>query len=659
MNNKTDNSNYSNDSIVMLKGEERVRSRPAVIFGSDGLEGCEHAFFEILSNSVDEAREGYGKDIEVVVYEDGSFSVKDYGRGIPLDYNKTEKRYNWELVYCEMYAGGKMDRDNYQFSLGLNGLGACATQYCSEYFEVEVVRGGYKYNLQFKHGKNIGGLKKEKTTSDISYTFQHWKPDYSVFTDINIPEDHLLTLLEQQSVVNKGISFHYFNKITKTEKTFCCPDGILGYINNITAGQQLLSVPVYHEKEGVGKDRSDKAEYKVKITFAFCFNNDRHGCLYFHNSSFLENGGSPDKAVKSAFTASIDAILTKQNKYQKGESKITFNDIEDSLLFISSTFSTETSYANQTKKAITNKFIQDYMTDVIKSFLETWFIENTFEAEKVLAQLLANKRSRESAEKQRLNIKKKLVGAIDINNRVEKFVDCRSKDVAHREIYIVEGDSALGSCKLGRDANFQGIMPVRGKILNCLKATDSKIFSSEIITDLVKVLGCGVEHLNKKYKDIPPFDINKLNWNKIIICTDSDIDGFQIRTLILTMIHRLMPSLITKGKVYIAETPLYEITYKGKETFFAFDDREKNAYLKGKDLKKATIQRSKGLGENDPEMMWQTTMNPETRRLIRVTEEDAIKMADTFDLLLGDNLSGRKQFIQENGHLYLDSLDLS
>ena len=297
------------------------------------------------------------------------------------------------------------------------------------------------------------------------------------------------------------------------------------------------------------------------------------------------------------------------------------------------------------------------MTDFLRSQLEVYFIEHKAEADRVADQVLVNKRSREQAEKARLTIKKKLTGSMDISNRVQKFVDCRSRDVSKREIYIVEGDSALGACKLSRDAEFQGIMPVRGKILNCLKADYGRIFKSEIITDLIKVLGCGVE-VQKHIKELPAFELDSLRWSKIIICTDADVDGFQIRTLILTMLYRLAPTLIKEGYVYIAESPLYEIESGGK-TWFAYSEREKAEILDGIGRARVSISRSKGLGENDPDMMWLTTMNPETRRLIRVMPEDAERTSEMFDLLLGDNLAGRKQHISDFGSQYLDLADIS
>ncbi len=657
---------YGNESISQLKGADRVRKRPGVIFGSDGLDGCQHAVFEILSNSIDEAREGYGNYITLTRYADKSIEVEDFGRGCPLDWNANEKRFNWELVFCELYAGGKYannEGENYEYSLGLNGLGSCATQYASEYMDVTVWRDGNKYELHFKKGKVVGKKGQELTISPADRkktgTTIKWRPDLEVFTDIDIPEEFFKDVLHRQAVVNAGITFRFRNQNgNKFEVTdYVYENGILDYVKEI-ADENPLTTPCFISAERKGRDREDKPEYKVKLSAAFCFSNKVNLTEYYHNSSWLEYGGAPEKATRNAFVYAIDAYIKKIGKYQKNESKISFQDVSDCLILVTNCFSTQTSYENQTKKAITNRFIQEAMTDFFKERLEVYFIENKPEADKIAEQVLVNKRSREAAEKTRLGMKKKLSGSIDIANRVQKFVDCRSKDPEKREIYIVEGDSALGACKLSRDADFQGIMPVRGKILNCLKADYVRIFKSDVITDLLKVLGCGVEVQAKGKKDLNAFDINNLRWNKIIICTDADVDGFQIRTLILTMIYRLVPTLIREGYVYIAESPLYEIESKGK-TYFAYSDKEKTDIVASLNGAKASINRSKGLGENDPDMMWMTTMNPETRRLIKVMPEDAERMAQVFDLLLGDDLAGRKNHIAENGYLYLDMTDIS
>ena len=657
---------YGNESIQLLKDEQRVRQKPAVIFGSDGLEGCEHAAFEILSNAIDEAREGHGSLVTLTYFEDKSIEVEDFGRGCPLDWNPNDKRWNWELVFCELYAGGKYKNNeggDYDYSLGTNGLGSCATQYASEYMDVTVWRDEKKYSLHFKKGKVCGKKGKELTVEPADRkktgTTIRWRPDLEVFTDIDIPVEYFEEMLHKQAVVNAGVTFRLrVQKGSRFEtKEYLYANGIEDYVKEF-AGENPLTLPVMISAERKGRDRDDLPDYKVKISACFCFSKDTQIQEYYHNSSWLENGGSPEKAARSAFTSAIDNYIKQQSKYTKNESSVKWQDIQDCLILVTNCFSTQTSYENQTKKAINNRFIQQAMTEFFKAQLEVYFIENKPEADRIADQVLVNKRSREHAEKARQNIKNNLQQKIDMANRVQKFIDCRSKDTGRREVYIVEGDSAAGACRQSRDAEFQGVMPVRGKILNCLKADYVRIFKSEIITDLLKVLGCGVEVKDKHSKDLSTFDLNNLRWNKVIICTDADVDGFQIRTLILTMLYRLVPTLIKEGYVYIAESPLYEIECKDK-TYFAYSDREKAEILESLKGAKCTINRSKGLGENDPDMMWMTTMNPETRRLIKVLPEDAEKMAEVFELLLGDNLEGRKQHIATCGAQYLDMLDVS
>lgn len=655
------NKEYGNESIKSLKGADRVRKRPAVIFGSDGIEGCQHSIFEIMSNSIDEAREGRGNKIIITRFEDGSVEIQDFGAGIPVDYNSAEKTENWKLLFCEMYAGGKYDAgsDNYEYSLGLNGLGLCATQYASEYMDAEIHRDGFCYKLHFEHGENIGGLDKQPYDKKDTGSRIKWKPDLKVFTDINVPLDYFKETIKRQAIVNDGVTFVLKNQTGAKFETFeySYKNGIKDYVEELAADTAFTS-PQYWECERVGRDRADLKDYKLKIKASLCFSQKVQLKEYYHNSSFLEHGGSPDKAFRSAFVNEINAYLKANNKYNKSDSQINVQDVEDILILVISSFSTQTSYENQTKKAITNKFIQDAMTEFFRKQLEVYFIENKMEAEKIADQVIINMRSRIKAENTRKSLKKTLQTKMDMTNRVQKFVDCRSKDVNEREIFIVEGDSALGACKQARDADFQAIMPIRGKILNCLKCEYDKIFKSEIITDLIKVLGCGVEVRSKASKDLTAFDMNNLRWNKILICTDADVDGFHIRTLVLTMIYRLMPKLIEEGRVFIDESPLYEVTCKD-QTYFAYDEVEMEKIRQEIGNQKYTVQRSKGLGENEAEMMALTTMNPATRRLILVTPDEAEKTSQMFDLLLGDNLEGRKQYITDFGHLYIDSADVS
>ena len=657
---------YDDQSIKSLKGAERVRKRPAVIFGSDDLIGCQHSFIEILANSVDEAREGYGDKIIVKKYLDLSIEVEDFGRGVPLGYNEKEKRWNWELVFCELYAGGKYDNNNgnsaYEFSLGLNGLGATATQYASEFMTVRSYNGKTLSEMNFKSGEPRGEL----AVSDIEIkpgvkrqgTIIRWRPDLKVFKEIDIPVDFLDATLRRQAFVNAGIRFileveKSSGKFEKTEYFY--ENGVADYIAEITDGITLTQ-PVLWRIETMGRDREDLPDYKFKAEITFCF--AKSGMAeYYHNASFLEYGGAPDKAVKNAFTYAIDKYIKGQNKYSKNEQKISFQDIADNLSVIINSASTQTSYENQTKKAITNAFIAKALTDFIKSNLEIYLTENHAAANTIINQVLLNKRARESAEKTKIDIKKKLTGTMDVSTRVDKFIPCHSKDPELREVYIVEGDSAASSCKLARNAEFQAIMPVRGKTLNCMKSSYDKIFASDIILDLLKVIGCGVEIKTNKKTDLATFDYNLLKWNKIIICTDADEDGFQIRTLLLAMFYRLLPTLIEKGKIFIAESPLFEINC-GSDTYFAYDEQEKNEILAKLGNKKYTLQRSKGLGENEADMMSQTTMCPQTRRLIAVTPADAEETARMFDVLLGDALAERKKFITEYGSKYIKDADI-
>lgn len=655
---------YGNQSIKTLKGADRVRQKPSVIFGSDGIEGCEHSYFEILSNSVDEAREGYGDTINTTVFRDGTLEVEDFGRGIPLDYNEKEERYNWELVFCELYAGGKYDRGDsnaYEFSLGLNGLGACATQYSSEFMDVSVYNGAYHYTIGFSKGEKSKDFTKEEYKGKRTGTIIRWKPDLEVFTDTKIPLDYFTQVLKKQAVVNAGLTFNLkFQNADGSffEASYCYQNGIKDYVDEII-GEDPITPSFLWSGERVGKDREDKPEYKVKMQVCLAFSNRTSLVEFYHNSSFLEYGGSPERATRNALVWAFDNYLRENNKYTKNESKITFQDIEDCLVIVINSLSTQTSYENQTKKAITNVFIGEAINDFLRAQMQAFFAENPELREKVINQVLINKRSRESAEKERIGIKTKLIQKLDISNRVEKYVGCRSKDPTKRELYIVEGDSALTSVKLARNAEFQAVIPVRGKTLNCVKSSNEKIFKNEIIVDLLKVIGCGAEikTKTKANKEISGFDYDLLKWDKIIICTDADEDGYQIRTLILTMFYKLLPTLIKRGKVYIAESPLFEITCKDK-SYYAYTESDKDEIIAGLGNAKYSVQRSKGLGENEPDMMSYTTMDPATRRLIQILPDDEEKTYEMFDILLGDNLEGRKEYISTRGPMYVNYADV-
>lgn len=656
---------YNNESIRKLSDRDAIRKKPGVNLGSNDVHGCEHAFFEILSNSLDEYKSGYGDYINVTRKLNGVLEVQDFGRGCPVDFNKIEQVYNWELIFCTLYAGGKCDDDNeiYEDQLGTNGLGTASAQLSSEFFDVEIIRDGYQYNLHFEKGINIDGLKKKKLKKDSSIktgTKQTWKPDLEVFTDIDISIDFFKHICKQQAIINNGVHILFHDEETNFTEDYFYPDGILGYVRELNDNTGIIE-PVCFNSSGRGQDTAQRAEYDVKFEMSFCFNNNVNKIEYYHNSSFLEYGGSPDKALKKAFTEIMDKQIALKGKYNKSERKVKFEDIQDSLICICNSFSSSTSYENQTKKSINNKFIQTFMIEKIKENLEIWFLENKIEGDKVIEQILANKRSSESAERQRVTAKKKLMSKMDMNNRVKKLTPCRSTDNTKTELFIVEGDSAGGSGKQGRNSEFQAIMPIRGKILNCIKSDINKIYKSDIIMDLIRVIGCGIELHGKRSKST--FNLDNLRYDKIIIMTDADIDGDQIKCLVLTMLYKLCPTLITTGHVYIVKTPLFEITIYEKngdeKTIFTYNDAEQQKMLKKLKNKKIRVQRSKGLGENSPEMMWESTMNPETRHLIRVKEEDAKAMEECFELFLGSNIQERKKYIENFGYLYINDLDLN
>ena len=656
---------YGDHSITQLKGADRVRKRPAVIFGSDGLEGCQHAVFEIVSNSVDEAKEGHGDTIVVTRFADWSVQVEDCGRGVPMGYNEREGQFNWYLIFCELYAGGKYENNtegaNYGYALGLNGLGACATQCASAYMEVRSYRDGMLSEMHFKKGEPDGEFSQTPLAPrDKKHgTIIRWLPDLDVFTDIAIPKDYYVDMLKRQAVVNSGVHFILKNEVSAGKfesEEFYYENGIVDRVRELAGGTELTD-PAFYKTETMGRDREDQDDYKLKVEISFCISNKLRQIEYYHNSSWLEHGGSPERATKQAFASALNKYIRNTNKFKKGESQVLFSDVAECLILVVNSYSTKTSYENQTKKAVTNSFIAEFMTEWFKKTLAIYFTEHPAEAERIANQVLINKRSREKANEIKLDVKKKLSASMDVANRVEKFVCCRSKDPERREVYIVEGDSALGSCKISRNAEFQALFAVRGKTLNCMKAGYDRIFASDVIVNMLRVIGCGVELEGKNTGDLSTFDLKNFKWSKVIICTDADEDGFQIRTLILTVFYRLLPTLIELGKVYIAETPLYEITVKD-DTYFAYNEKEKAEILASLEGKKYTLQRSKGLGENDAEMMSKTTMNPATRRLIRVSPSDAAATAQIFETLLGDDLEGRKRFIAENGRNYMNVIDV-
>lgn len=652
--------NYGNMSISSLKDEQQVRQRPAVIFGTNDAQGCGHAVFEIIANSIDEAREGYGNRIEVTITPDNEITVSDNGRGVPMDWNENEQKFNWELVFCTLYASGKYNTDNYSVSLGLNGLGATATQYASEYMEVTSLREGKKYVMKFEKGKPIGKMQVTSDTSGKTGTTIKFKPDKEVFTSIDLPPEFYLDKIRRQAMLHSGISFMVKYKDLHAIE-LCYVNGMKDFIDQTCEHQMLNKGAVMYEQDVHGSDDEAAGEfYDLNMKLAFTFSRSTYYIEMYHNGAYLKDDyeNITDYAIRRGAEAALTEMAKERNLLTKSD-KIAFKDIEEIFTAVGSTNcpGSMTLFKNQTKTAILNPFIGNSYMKFVAASITRWAAENKQTADKVVEEVMLNKKAREAADAVKKKVLKKLSSSIEKPGGMpEKFIECAEKDPMKRELYIVEGDSAAGSCKLARDAKFQAIMPVRGKILNCLKADITRILNSEIITDLIKLYGCGLEVEGKHIKDLPKFDPRKLNWDKIIFCTDADLDGMQIRCLLIAMVYKLMPSLLKMGKVYIAETPLFEIIVSG-QAYFAYDEAEKEQILarlhsEGVKDSKIKINRSKGLGENDPEMMSISTMHPGTRRLVQVHYNDADEqLADLIDALLGNDIETRRFLIDE----YFDS----
>jgi len=654
---------YGQNSITTLKEEQQVRQRPAVIFGTNDEYGAAHGVYEIIANAIDEAREGYGKQIRIVMLNDGTVEVSDDGRGVPMGWNDAEKKYNWELVFCTLYASGKYNSASYGESLGLNGLGATAMQYASEFMDVFSTRGKETSIMRFKKGKPVGELQVVPAIREGNGTTIKFKPDPEVFINIKnnaLPPEYYIDLLRRQAMLHSGLEFVYFHEQLGSPISIKYDNGLQEFIKSIT-NKPILKEPIEFLGEAEGTDDAEKNpdKYKVKMRLAIQFSREASLVELYHNGSHLYEGGVTLDALKVALVKAFEDHAKDIGKLNKTD-KFMFKDIEEILVAIGDTNApgNRTFFKNQTKASINNPFIRDAYLQFVYTNVRYW-LHNDKLGDVVLDEILANKLAREEAEKVSKKVVQKLSKSIGFGDKPKKFVGCKSNSVGERELYIVEGDSALGSVKLARDSQFQAIMPVRGKIINALKEDLTKIIGNEIVQDLLRVLGCGIEVESKYIDNLPKFDINKLEWGKVIICTDADLDGMHIRTLILSLFYRLMPSLLKAGKVYIAETPLFEINYKDK-TYFGYTQQEKDTIIKdlvsqGASMNHIKVQRSKGLGENDPEMMSVSTMNPLTRRLIPVEyPEGDINVPKIFDALLGEDIEERKNIINK----YFESIEV-
>ena len=664
---------YGNESIETIDTErDQVRQKPTIYFGTNDVKGCAHGTFELVTNSLDEIREGHGNFIKVVVDDNNVITVIDNARGVPMGYNTAKETFNWYLVYCKLFASGKYNASNYGASAGLNGVGASITQFASTFMKVVSSRKelviengkeklvGKRYTMNFKDGHPDGELIVEDYDGPTG-TAVTYQPDRKVFLSIDIPVEIFLDRFRRMAMLipNATIMLDYKG----TPFTLSYPSGCAGYIEDACQDKVINDIiEISGECEGADDDFEDSEVYKAGFSVAFTFSRDVNFKEVYHNGTYLEEAGTSFDGFRYGLTKVIEEYARKSGKIAHN-GRIQFTDIDEMLVAIISTDcpGNLSYFKGQYKTAIGNPLLRKLASSVTLEELRKWAATHKDEMDKIVEAVLLNKEAREKAD----SVKRKVIDKMkkDINSlggKPAKFMKCKSTDASKTELYITEGDSAKGAVVLARDAEYQAIMPLRGKILNCLKESLERIMDSDIILDLIHVIGCGVEPRSKYIKDIPVFDINKLNFGKIIICTDADIDGGHIRCLLLTMIYRLMPTLLKRGHVYIAETPLFTITCD-KQKYFAYNEEEKVKILgelgqQGYRDSQIKLERSKGLGENDADDMAVSTMNPATRRLVQVEypEGDDSQFVELINTLMGTDLESRKNIIAD----HFDSVDV-
>lgn len=650
-----------------LKGSQSIRIRPSVVLGSDGIRGVQQTLFEIVTNAIDRWKDGYGDKVEIIRHKDNSYTIKDFADGLPCLWNEKSQAFNWDLALCTLNSG-----DNYKQSnsltgkLGNFGLGLTSSQFSSEYMNVIIRKEKVKYTLKFKEGRVVNKetgefikeddnrhctkeenelvLLQEVNNDGYTGTEINYKPDLRVFTDINIDTNWIQTKLKRQAMINNGISLEFTDELNDLKITYEY-DNKTEYIKDLI-NDNYISDFISFNGEGEGKDRKDLPTYLMDYSLDLVFNNDNSIQEYYHNSSELTelNNNVTTSAFIKSITKAIHNYIT-ENKLYKAKEKIKYSDIEDSIDFILCTRSTRTSYANQTKLSIDNEFIKNFISKDIEDKLYLYLNENKFDSERIINQLLINMRANNNAEKTKANLRKKLEGKDNkkFGEKPKGLLDCKFHD-DKSELFIAEGESSKGSIGNARDGKYQAIFPIRGKMLNCLKATPDKIANNEEILKLIETLGCGVDFKDKKYKDVSNFNINNLRYGKIILASDADEDGGNICSLVLTMIYKLMPELLLQGKVYIAQTPLYVIINKETdERLYCINKEERDKIIPS--LNKYSVDRCKGLGQVNSDILYDTALNPESRRMLKVTVEDVEKMFNIFDIWMDDDVSKRREII--------------
>lgn len=659
--------NDNSRNMKRLQDEQQVRQRPGVIFGTNDERGAFNGAFEVIANSIDEAREGYGKSISIKVEEGNIITVQDHGRGLPMDWNEEEQMYNWELALCTLYASGKYDASQYSQSLGLNGLGLTSIQYASSFMDVYSVYGKKVRYMHFEKGKPIGKMQVKNIDTDETGTTIRFQPDVEVFPALKntaLTADMFLMALRKQAMLLPKLEILLDHYELKKQVRFYYENGITDYIDGLVEKRMLPETVEYYDSAfGTDDEELYPEKYKVDMRVAFNFSREAGLVEVYHNASHMFEGGKTVDALEQGVTRAFTDFGRACGKLGKND-RFLFKDIADIFLCVATTDApgNRTFFKNQTKGAITNVFIGQAFIQFIYDKVRYWLENNSNIAPKVLAEVIANKTAREEGAEVSKKVIKSLSSQVSFGNKPKDFKDASSKIISERELYIVEGRSALGSVKLACNPKFQGVIPVRGKPINCLKEKITRVLKNDIIIDLYRVLGCGMEIKSEYIEDLPKFNILNLKWGKVIICTDADIDGYHIRTLLLLMFFILSPSLIKHGKVFIAETPLYELNYKG-QVRFAYDESEKAYYMQefinmGAKESQIKIDRSKGLGENDPDMMNISTMNPATRRLIPVEyPENDGQLMDYFNALLGDDLESRRALIEEYFELVDENIE--
>ena len=632
---------YDDSQIQVLEGLEAVRKRPGMYIGTTSIRGLHHLVYEIVDNSIDEALAGECNEIRITLYPDGSVSVKDDGRGIPSGMNEKLGIPTLEVVYTVLHAGGKFGGDGYKIAGGLHGVGASVVNALSEWVEVENCREGMKFSERFERGAVARPFKCEGSSDGRHGVYVRFKPDPTIFEETEFDYETLLTRMREQSFLNAGVKIvlEDTREGKEREEVLHYEGGIISfveYLNSEKRGNPVHPEVIYMK----GEENGSIAEVAMQYNDSY-----NETIISFANNMSTIEGGTHETGFKTALTRAINDYAKRKGLIKGDDKSLSGDDVREGLVAIISVKLTDAQFESQTKAKLGNSEIRKLTDSIVYNKLAEYFEENPSSAKMIIEKSLAANRAREAARRAREMSRSK--NALEVSTLPGKLSDCNEKNPALTEVYLVEGDSAGGSAKNCRDSRFQAILPLRGKILNVEKASIDKVYKNTSIIPIIQALGCGI-------KD--DFDIEKLRYGKIVLMADADVDGSHIRVLLLTFFFRHMRQLIEQGHVYLAQPPLYKV-YKGKQLRYAFSEEEKERIVEEMGVNGVQSERYKGLGEMDPEQLWETTMNPETRTLLKVTIEDAIKCDEIFSILMGDMVEPRRDFISKNAK-FVENLDI-